>query len=164
MSLVVPSETIILKIKEFVRGNGRIPLKREITYCKAARARFGTWNNAIKLAGFDPNPVKFANKHIAKDGHKCDSFAEKIIDDWLFARKIKHERSVPYPTNNKFTCDFVINDKWIEYFGLHGESKKYDRVNKRKLYVAKKSGINLIKLYPENIFPKKNLNLLLEKI
>jgi hypothetical protein len=164
LSLVVPAEKVLLKIKGFVRKNNRIPLKREVTYCRAARARFGTWNKAIKAAGFDPNPVMFANKHIGKDGHKCDSFAEKIIDDSLFEGGIKHKRSVPYPADPKFTCDFVIGDKWIEFFGLHGESKKYDGVNERKMDMAKKSEINLIKLYPENIFPKKNLNLVLEMI
>jgi hypothetical protein len=46
--------------------------------------RFGSWNNAIRLAGFEPNSVIFSKKFLAKDGHVCDSYAEKIIDDWLF--------------------------------------------------------------------------------
>ena len=161
LSLVVPSKTIVLKIKEFVGDNGRIPLKREITYYKAARARFGTWNKAIKAAGFDPNPVMFANRHIANDGHECDSFSEKIIDDWMFEKGIEHKRDVPYPGNKGFTCDFVIGNKWIEFFGLAGQHKKYDLLKRRKLNLVKRYNIDLVKLFPDDIFPQNKLNLVL---
>ena len=53
-----------------------------------AREIFGSWNNAVEAAGFKPNPVLFAEKHTADDGHHCDSLAEKIIDDWLNSQKI----------------------------------------------------------------------------
>lgn len=156
---------ILAEIRRFAQINGRVPLKRELNHLyKIARRHFGTWNAAIKAAGFDPNPVMFANKHVAKDGHKCDSFAEKIIDDWLLAHKICHKRNIPYPANGQFTCDFVVGDKWIEFFGLHGELRRYDEVSRRKLNIARKSGVNLIKLYPKDVIPKKNLNLLLEKM
>lgn len=101
----------------------------------------------------------FANKHIAIDGHKCDSLAEKIIDDWLYARKIKHQRSVPYPGNEKFTCDFVIGNKWIEFFGLHGEHKRYDLLRRIKLKMVKKYEIDLIEVFPNDVFPKKRLEI-----
>ena len=50
-----------------------------VVYGKA-RYVFGTWNNAISAAGYKPNPVMFARHHIASDGHRCDSLAEKIIE------------------------------------------------------------------------------------
>ncbi|GAI04393.1 unnamed protein product, partial [marine sediment metagenome] len=79
---------LITKIRKFYFKNGRIPLKREFNMYREYQQRFGSWNNAIKLAGFKPNQVIFSKKFIAKDGHICDSYAEQIIDDWLFKYKI----------------------------------------------------------------------------
>ena len=74
-------QDLISKIKEFYNLHGRIPLKQEFNSFKTFQRRFGGWNKAIKLAGFDANPVLFANKFISKDGHKCDSFMERIVDE-----------------------------------------------------------------------------------
>jgi len=141
-------------ISKFFDKHGRIPVKREMYGCyKVSRKYFGTWNKAIKVAGFDPNPVMFAKKYIAKDGDRCDSLAEKIIDDWLYARKIKHMRNFPYPGKERFTVDFKVGDNWIEFFGLSGELKRYDELKERKLKLAKKNKLNLIEIYPKDIFP-----------
>ena len=106
---VIDKGLLLENLKNFIKQEERIPVKREFPHYSAIRNSFGTWNNFIKSAGLKPNPVLFANKHIAKDGHKCDSFSEKIIDDWLFARRIEHKRSVSYPTEDGFTADFLIN-------------------------------------------------------
>ena len=155
---VVPKEKIIGWIKEFNKVNMRLPFKREYNHASAARLRFGTWNNAVRAAGFKPNPVMFARKHIANDGHKCDSLAEKIIDDWFHARKIKHEINVSYPGNDGFTVDFKVGKYWIEFFGLSGEHRKYDELKDRKLVLAKKQKLRLLEIYPRHLFPKSNLN------
>ncbi|MDP3994218.1 MAG: hypothetical protein Q8P91_00090, partial [bacterium] len=106
--------------------------------------------------------VMFANRHIAKDGHECDSLTEKIIDDWLFKREIEHKRSVPYPGNDRFTCDFVVEDRWIEFFGLRGEHKRYDELRKRKLKLVKKLNIKLVEIFPRDVFLKGSLEKKLE--
>ncbi|MFA6420595.1 MAG: hypothetical protein WCW13_07365 [archaeon] len=154
----ITTKEILIWIKRFYKLNSRIPLKRECVHYYATRNRFGTWNNAITAAGYDPNPVMFAKKYIAKDGHKCDSLSEKIVDDWMFRRNVKHERSVPYPGHEQFTADFVVNKYWIEFFGLSGESKRYDFLKRKKIRIAKKLGLNLIKIYPKDLYPKGNLN------
>lgn len=146
-------EMLINEIITFVKKYKRIPLKREIPHYSAIRRRFGTWNNAIIAAGFEPNPVMFAKKYIANDGHRCDSLAEKIIDDYLFRRKIQHEINVPYPGHKGFTADFKIGDKWVEFFGLAGELKRYDQLKRRKMRLIKKYHLNLISLYPKDLFP-----------
>lgn len=152
-------ETVLNKIRLFTKENYRIPTKRDMYgLYKKAREYFGTWNNAIKIAGFDPNPVMFANKHISKDGHICDSLSEKIIDDWLYARNIRHKRNVPYPGRLGFTADFVVGDKWIEFFGLNGELKRYDELKRKKLKLVSRYGISLIKIYPTDIFPHNHLS------
>lgn len=154
-------EQIIEMIKQFHKQNGRIPFKRESNNYRVVRRHFGTWNKAIKAAGFDPNPVMFAKKYIANDGHKCDSLAEKIIDDWLYRRKIKHKINVPYPENKPLTADFVVGDYWIEFFGLNGRHKTYDRLKRKKLRIANKLNLNLIAIYPQDLFPKGKLGKIL---
>lgn len=147
-------EIVIEIITEFYKKHERIPVKKELYGCyRVARKYFGTWNKAIEAAGYKPNPVMFSNKYIAKDGDKCDSLAEKIIDDYLSRRNIKHIRNFPYPGNDGFKVDFKVEDNWIEFFGLSGQLKSYDQIERRKLKLTKKLGINLIKIYPEDLFP-----------
>ena len=156
----VTKEQIIKEIKEFYQNNGRIPLKRESHHYVATRLRFGTWNKAIKKAGFFTNPVLFAKKYIASDGHKCDSLSEKIIDDWLTKREIIHQKNAHYP-NSKCTTDFKVNDTFIEFFGLHGELKIYDEYFMKKLDFVRINNLKLIAIYPKDLFPKSKLDYVL---
>lgn len=157
-SQIISSEEIREKIKAFYNLHGRIPFKREFLHYNAARDRFGSWNNAILASGFDPNPVKFTKKHLARDGHSCDSLAEKIIDDWLYGRNIKHERNVSYPDNPKLTADFVTQKHWVEFFGLFGELKNYDALVRKKQKLARKYKLPLVELYPKDLFPISRLS------
>ena len=154
---IITKAKIIELIKEFDKENKRIPLKREFHHYNAARNRFGSWNRAIEAAGFESNPVKFSKKFIAKDDHICDSFAEKIIDDWLYSKNIEHQRNVPYP-NSPYTADFLINGKFVEFFGLNGELKEYDKNAKLKEKLAAKYKLKLIKIYPKDLFPVNHLS------
>ena len=150
---------IISQIKDFYEKHSRIPVKKEMYGAyKKARTGFGTWNNAVEAAGFKPNPVMFANKYVAKDGHKCDSLAEKIIDEWFRSKNISHERSVAYPEFKKITCDFVVRDFYIEFFGLEGQHRKYTKMVHKKRRLSKKYGIKLIELKPKHLFPKNKLD------
>ena len=99
----------------------------------------------------------FAKKYIADDGHKCDSFAEKIIDDWLYCRDIKHQRNIPYP-NSPYTVDFLIKGKFVEFLGLNGELQKYDKNTKLKEKLARKYRLKLIKIFPNDLFPINRLS------
>ena len=155
---VIPAKELISKIETFVKKHGRIPLKREMLNYHAFRSRFGTWNKAVKAAGFVPNSVMFAKKVISKDGHKCDSLAERIIDDWFYSRKTKHERSYPYPGNQGLSVDFRIGDYWVEFFGLSGQHRRYDQLKRKKIRLARKLGLNLVKIYPKDLFPKSKLS------
>ena len=108
-------------------------------------------------AGLKPNPILFAKKHIANDGHKCDSLAEKIIDDWFFARGIKHRRNIPYPGSRSLKADFEVKGFIIEFFGLIGGIKRYDKLVEEKQEICKKHKLNLIKIYPRDLFPVNHL-------
>lgn len=154
-------EDLIGKIFEFYRKNGRIPLKREFNAWRMFRQHFRSWNEAIVAAGFDPNPVLFAKKFVSEDGHRCDSFTEKIIDDWLYRRKILHERHRRYGATN-MTADFFIQPNIIvEFFGLAGVQKQYDAILQKKKTFCVKNGFRLIEIYPGDIFPVNTLKTIL---
>ncbi len=151
-------DNLITLLRNFYTQYKRIPTKRDFMPMYGSFFRsFGTWNNAVKKAGLSPNPVLFAKKYTANDGHKCDSLTEKIIDDWLTAKKVYHERNVPY-LDTRFTADFKIGDTLVEFFGLHGQLRRYDYLMKKKLKLVKKYNMKLIPLYPEDIFPVVKLN------
>ena len=158
---VINKQEIIEQIKDFYKNYGRVPLKREFKHPRAARERFGTWNKAIQVAGFKPNPVLFADNCIANDGHICNSIAEKIIDDYLFEKGVSHERNVSYPEGT-YTADFGINNKLIEYFGLAGEHKRYDELRKIKKRIVKKYTLQFIEIYPKDLYPTSNLDSILD--
>ena len=157
-SKIEKQKEILKRIKTFYKIEGRIPTKKEKPgLARSAQDIFETWNEAIKTAGFKPNPVMFAKKYIANDGHKCDSFSEKIIDDWLYLRKIQHKRNVPYPENSSLIADFVTKNEWIEFFGLAGEIKEYDKILKIKQALARKYQLPLLEIYPRDLFPVNKL-------
>ena len=151
-------ESVKNKIREFYDRNGRIPVKREMQGAYVtARFVFGTWNRAIVAAGFKSNPVMFARRFKALDGHMCDSFTEKIIDDWLSTNNIPHKIHVPYPDFPKYKSDFLIKDTFIEFVGLEGEHVEYTRLLRQKRELVKKYGLNLIEIHPKDIYPENNL-------
>jgi len=155
-------ELLLSLLKDFYTQNGRLPTKRDFVPQYGSFFRvFGTWNHAIREAGLDPNPVLFAKKHVANDGHRCDSLAEKIIDDWLYARNVHHERNVPY-FNTKFTADFKVNDIIIEFFGLHGQLKRYDVLMRKKMKLIQQHHLKLISIFPNDIFPTLRLDSILK--
>jgi len=128
---------------------------------KPARKHFGAWNKAIEAAGYKPNPLLFAEKQVAKDGHICDSIAERLIDDYLFEGGIIHERNVPYPEGT-YTADFKVGDQLVEYFGLAGEHKRYDELKNIKQKIAKGYKISLIEIYPKDLYTSGGLQKILE--
>ncbi|MCL5004757.1 MAG: hypothetical protein M1170_02320 [Patescibacteria group bacterium] len=157
-------EDLLNKIINFYKENRRIPLKKEFNMYREYKARFGSWNNAIKTAGFKTNPLLFAYKFKATDGHSCDSFTEKIIDDWLYKNGIEHKRNFSYG-KTKMTADFLISTNIaMEFFGLAGVQKTYDKIIKTKRGLCKKLGLELIEIYPKDIFPKNNLSQLLASV
>lgn len=160
---IISKKKILTAIQEFFNKEGRIPTKQEFSYSKTARFRFGSWNKAILAAGFSPNPVMFAKKYTANDGHKCDSFAEFIIDNWLFKNKISHQIHVHYP-KSPMSSDFLINNTRLEFVGLEGQIRKYDQLLKIKRGLIKKQNLKVIEIYPRDLFPKNNLNKILKSI
>lgn len=156
-------EKLIQKIKAFVEKHGRIPAKNEFVKIRNSfypnhttfRDYFGTWNNAIKAAGYEPNECWFAAQNLfAKDGHKCYSISEIIIDDYLFENNIPHERETLYP-EGQYRCDFVVNNIFIEFFGLFDAINivpNYTEIIKKKKEMCKNYNIRLVELYEKDLY------------
>lgn len=160
---IYTKEKLIQMIKAFVEKHGRIPTKNEFVKMRNSfypnhttfRDYFGTWNNAIKEAGYEPNERWFTTRDLfAKDGHKCHSISEIIIDDWFFENHIPHIREYLYP-EGRYSCDFVVNNIFIEFFGLVNAlniSPNYGEIIKKKKEMCKKYNIQLIELYEKDLY------------
>ena len=86
-----------------------------------------------------------------------------IIDNWLFQNNITHEKNVPYGVNN-MTADFKVRNTWIEFFGLKGELKKYDQLMEKKKMIFKERKLQIIEIYPNDLFPVNRLSYLFRNI
>jgi len=160
-------EKLLNIIRTTIRKLGRIPARREMRGIDSACRRiFGSWNNAIKATGFQPNRshnqrmYKCVNAK-ADDGHMCDSVSELLIDNWFTKNKIPHERNASYPKTNH-RADWAISIKsqkvFIEYFGLAKDSPRYDRSIIKKKALCCRHKIKLIEVYPWDLYPKINLD------
>jgi hypothetical protein len=85
--------------------------------------------------------------------------AEKIVDDWLYARKIEHTVHVPYPWKNGMKCDFLVGDTWVEIFGLEGNLKRYDELKKEKLKLIKKYNLKIFRLSLKEVYSAPKLTM-----
>lgn len=157
-------QKLIEIIRRKVQELGRVPTRRELENIdNACRKFFGSWNNAVIAAGFQPN--RSHNQRMYKclkikacDGHLCNSISESIIDDWLSENKIHHEKDIPYPeTHHKTDWAIFINNRkiFIEYFGLANDSPRYDRTIEEKKKLCHKYKIELIEIYHWDLYPKR---------
>lgn len=165
-------EELISAIAQLATVLGRTPARRELglTAYKCA-ATFGSWNKAIVAAGLKPNrshdnrmykrmPTK------ADDGHLCDSSSEAIVDNWLHENGVAHERYRRYPEGN-YKTDWVLaidgKTVFVEYFGLANDSPRYDRSIKKKQNLCRKYGIDLIEIYPRDLYPQMKIENVLKE-
>ena len=62
------------------------------------------------------------------------------------------------------TADFKIKDIYVEFFGLQGQLEKYDKLVKEKEALWGERNLNVIKIYPSDLFPKNKLGEIFAKI
>jgi hypothetical protein len=174
----------IVDLRELLELLGYIPSKNATLYsmyCNISREKFvkfinlqkktfwpirysmvyGNWLNAVVATGYlgkeGFKKTLYGYKVIAKDGHVCNSFAEKIIDDWLYNNNIEHEKEPAYPDcirdflNSKVRADWKIGDIYVEYFGLQ-TNKDYAKKTEDKIMSCQLKGVSLLPLYPGDEF------------
>ena len=82
-----------------------------------------------------------------------------MIDNWLSKNRISHERDVSYPASSHKADWGVKNNRiFIEYFGLAKDSPRYDRSIEVKQKLSRKFSIELIEIYPSDLYPKFSLD------
>ena len=139
---------------------GRTPTRRELHLIdKPCIEHFGSWNGAVTAAGLVPNRSHSQRMYKrmranAWDGHICDSISEVIIDNWFTEHDIPHQRDIRYPGTNHLADWGLPGNIFIEYFGLVKDSPRYDRVVWKKKDLCRKHGIELIEIYPQDLYPK----------
>lgn len=153
-----PAE-LVAKLKLLATQLGRTPAKREAgRIAEACIYAFGSWNVAINKAGLVPHRSHNQRMYkrtstVAVDGHKCDSVSEAIVDDWLTKNNISHLRNAPYPGTGHKADWSIKKNVFIEYFGLANDSPRYDRSIQEKRKLCEKHNIQLIEIYPVDIYP-----------
>ena len=158
-SLPYNKEEVVEKVVSLVTQLGKAPSSKlvERKLSSAARKFFGSWNKLIKAIGCKPNTQWVRFKPTCKDGHKADSISEMLVDNWLSANGIKHERRKGYP-EGRYTCDFYLpdSDLWVEYFGIDNRSW-YRETMRVKEDMARRHELKLVGIHPSDLYPEMKL-------
>lgn len=126
--------------------------------------RFGSFINALSLAGLDPSRHK-----LALDGHWYDSALEADVANILFTNFIDYEPHKRVCKDRKWTCDFYIppqegvpNELWVEYDGMGEWRDSFkNSTHVEKLHFYKSNNYNYVILIPTDD-PITKLNLSIE--
>ncbi len=119
---------------------------------------------ALKDAGIQLRKSGYPNvaRYTAKDGHHVRSGLELQVDDWLTDHQLPHIYE-PRIGNSKYRADFLIEDTYIEIWGIVG-NERYEEQRKQKLQAYNTYGLKLLSIYPRD-FPKLHvLNSLTENL
>ena len=156
-------EELIIRLKNRAWTLHRTPAKREMrSVAEMCIRAFGSWNKSLIAAGLTPHRSHSQRMYkrmntVALDGHKCDSISEALVDNWLTKNNVPHDRNVPYPGTNHKADWRIQGNIFVEYFGLANDSPRYDRSLKEKKRLCVKNGIQLIEVYPNDLYPVLHL-------
>ncbi|NOT06022.1 MAG: hypothetical protein HOP27_15620 [Anaerolineales bacterium] len=151
--------------KQIAVGKSLLVMPSQLLYVK----RFGSWLKSLEMAGILEGGYRKTARGIqvfANDGHICLSLAEKVVDDWLNAHHINHEKEPKYPFHIEFNprklmrADWKIEDTFIEYAGLM-EDYEYALKMVRKKSLAESLNLDVIVLSEKDL---DNLSLKLERL
>ncbi len=104
----------------------------------------------LKDAGITIRPAGFGVWRICSDGHKVQSRWEQAVDEWLYAHKLSHEIHPCTPWDKKQHADFLVNDKYIEVWGI-SDNDAYERrkADKKRQYIE--AGVTLVEIVPRHV-------------
>lgn len=81
------------------------------------------------------------------DGCKARSRDEVVVDDWLSARRVPHERE---PRLKGMRPDWRVGNVYIELWGLAGQ-QGYEKRREEKLALYRARRLRLIEILPEDV-------------
>jgi hypothetical protein len=95
---------------------------------------------------------------IADDGHHCDSFQERIVDDNLYKNNIPHQRNVQIKLGSKVVVpDFVLpGGRYIEVLMVDYREPQKNKIRNiyAQKYIQKNAAYNKFMVEVFEIFPK----------
>lgn len=94
-----------------------------------------------------PPPAREGALLRCRDGHKARSRDEKLVDDWLDARGIPHERE---PRLKGMRADWRVGDVYVEYWGMASQ-QGYEARRAAKLALYRRRGLKLVEIFPEDL-------------
>ena len=152
-------ETILLSIKQFYQNHNRIPISRDFTHnvnfpeASTVQNHFGSWNAAIKAAGFVPNlgtSDLYGTPTIAKDNVLYRSKAEAyFVDNYLYGKYI-YEYERKYDNHNKY-YDFYLPESNL-YIELDGQLRP--EIIQEKILINKQENKKLLVIQTDDIYKK----------
>ena len=163
---------LLLKLKDEL---GRTPLQEDVIKCEWLPSPnyfhkyFGGYKEALNLIG-----LKTSKTCRSESGVKCNSQYELKIANALENHNVSYEKEVQYKTvipdfPKAYRFDFAIEKDnvkyYIEFFGITGVHS-YEEKTKEKIELCRNNSINLISLFPEDIYSKSYddvYNLIMDK-
>jgi hypothetical protein len=123
------------------------------------KKHFKSWFHALVESGILPKGQMITSrgiKCVAKSGNICLSLDEQYIDNYLHDKGYTFIKEPFYPFHEIYNqkkqlrADWIVKDTYIEYFGLKGESR-YDEKIEKKIRLCHDLGIKLIEIYPRDL-------------
>ena len=98
---------------------------------------------------------EYGRPSVTLRGELVRSYSEKIIADWFYRNGVRYvyERPVFDRRGSMISRpDFYLPDYgvYVEYWGLVGTKKEYDRTMKWKIEQYRRSGVRIVSLFPED--------------
>ena len=155
-------DDILIKLEQVCTKIKRVPLLSELvlmglpsekTFCRY----FGSLDKACELIGWHrpvySNGILPYGALLDKNNNKCYSYTEMKISNFLidqgyiFEKEKKYSDIIDDPEASQKRFDWVIGNKYIEYFGMMGY-KNYTEKAMKKIELCKKYNIDLLSIFP----------------
>lgn len=104
--------------------------------------RLAEANVKIRSAGF-------GKRYMALDGTEVKSSYEKVFSDKLHQEGLTYKYDYPLPTKRSFLTDFLVEDVFVEIWGMVGYPE-YEERRKLKQKLYEKKGLKLVNIFPED--------------
>jgi len=118
----------------------------------------------VALVLLFPRPRReFGRPSVTLRGEAVRSYSEKLIADWFFRNEVRYVYEHPAFDRRGSVIshpDFYLPDYglYVEYWGLAGTERSYDRTMSWKATQYRKNGVGVVSLYPSDL---ANLNAVL---
>ena len=99
---------------------------------------------------------EYGRPSVTMRGELVRSYSEKVIADWFYRNGVRYEYEHPAFDRRGSAIsrpDFYLADYdvYVEYWGLIGKRKEYDRTMRWKEAQYRMNGVRVISLYPNEL-------------